>query len=65
MTEMSAFLEQLEAAHDVAHHYTCFICGEFEGHKPIVIGIEHESGLRCIVVTACISCAKEIPVDDN
>ena len=61
MTEIEAFLEQLEAAHDVAHHYTCFMCEEMEGSKPVIIGVEHEDGLRAIVVVACVSCLKELP----
>ena len=61
MTEMEAFLEQLEAAHEVAHHYTCAMCGEFEGYKPVIIGIEHEGGIRMVVVTACVSCLKDLP----
>lgn len=61
MTEMSDFMEQLDAAHDIAHHYTCFVCNEFEGHTPVIIAQEDGDGVRVMVVTVCITCAKEVP----
>lgn len=61
MTEMAALMEQLDAAHDIAHHYTCAFCEEFAGHKAVILAVDHEEGVRIVLVTACVSCAKEIP----
>jgi len=61
MTEMAALLEQIDAAHDVAHRYTCYFCEKFAGHKAVIIAIDHGKDVRVLLVTACVSCAKEIP----
>jgi hypothetical protein len=58
---MDDFMEQLDAARAIIHHYTCFKCGQFEGYEPVVVGVEDEEGLRVIVLAACITCAKEVP----
>lgn len=58
---MEALLEQPKAAQAVAHHYTCFFCEEFAGHQAVVLADDRNGGVRAIVVTACVSCAREIP----
>jgi len=61
MAELEDFLEQLDAVKDIAHHYTCFRCEEFDGYVPVIMTIEQSDGLRVIVLVACVSCAKEMP----
>jgi hypothetical protein len=59
--ELEMFMEQLEAAQHVCHHYVCCICGEFEGAVPVVIGIDDGNGVHAVIMTACISCSKGLP----
>lgn len=62
MDEMNKFMEQLEAAKDVAHHYICFNCQKFAGHTPVVVIAEENNQARAVILVACISCAKELGI---
>ncbi len=56
---MEALQEQIRAAQETSHFYTCFVCRHNKGHRPVVIGIEENDGIRAIVVVICQECDGE------
>ena len=57
MNEVDAFLEQLDAARHVAHHYICSVCKDKPGVTPtIIIKDLPEGGCRALIVVVCNDC---------
>ena len=57
MNEVDHFLEQLDAAHHVSHHYTCAVCQDKPGVTPtIIIKDLPQGGCRAVIVVVCEDC---------
>ena len=55
--EVDNFLEQLDAAYHVAHHYTCIVCRKNPGaHPKVIIQDLPDGGCRAVIVVVCDDC---------
>lgn len=57
MNEVDAVMEQLDAAHDIIHHYKCFYCQIATAQHPVIlVAPDPIDGSRIIVIGVCDTC---------
>jgi len=62
---MEWLLEQLAAAKEIIHTYTCFYCHMATATETLVVIVDEEEGARVTVLPICDTCLEEREADEN
>jgi len=59
-TELDDIMEQIDAAKDIIHYYTCVSCEVATAQTPVILVADlPEGGSRVTIVGICDACAKD------